>query len=460
MDKQVELIERNLDVTRVGCKFSRVKSIERQSYRGRAARVIANGKAGHASTTDGLSDDELVQRASEMAHVNVPKTLSFPDEIVSRDRHCERPERSKAKSKDAKQSLDQAGDCFVAESAPRNDGGLTVDQLTDTDLRDWTRQMLRTMRQNNPHLAIELNVSRVSETIDLHNSNGGEAHLSRSWLEAETWIERHADGEVLVALDRFATAQVDDSHLDFARRMARRFRWASKPIEPVNGPQSAIFSPSAFASLLEPMLLAFNGSFVFNSNSRGGKRRSGFASKLGKQEFDPRFTLIDDATLPDRPYSAWVDHEGTRSQRTPLIANGVVTGFYHNLISAAQAEVPSTGNGWRDMLEPPVPAPTNVRVQSGDVTLSDMLKDMDDGLLIDLIGASDDAIGLTGDFSRTIVLAYQIKRGRVTGYVRGASVSGDLYRALQNIEALSCDGYWSDDIFTPYIQLRDITISA
>ncbi|HTP07272.1 MAG TPA: metallopeptidase TldD-related protein [Anaerolineae bacterium] len=425
MDKQVELIERNLDVTRVGCKFSRVKSIERQSYYGRAARVIANGKAGHASTTDGLTDDQLVQRAGEMAHVTVPKALSFPSESV-----IHQPTSS------------------------------DVDQFSDNDLRDWTRQMLRTMRQNNPHLAIELNVSRIKEEVALRNTNGGEAHLSRSWLEAETWIERHADGEVLVALDRFATAQVDDSHLDFARRMARRFRWARKPIVPVSGPQSVIFSPSAFASLLEPMLMAFNGSFVFNSNSRGGKRRSGFASKIGKQEFDPKFSLFDDATLPDRPYSAWVDHEGTRSQCTPLISNGVVAGFYHNLISAAQAEVRSTGNGWRDMLEPPMPAPTNVRVQGGDVTLSDMLQNMNDGLLIDLIGASDGAIGLTGEFSRTVVLAYQIKRGRVAGYVRGASVSGDLYRSLQNIESLSCDGYWSDDIFTPYIQLGNITISA
>jgi len=425
VDKQIELIERNLDVTRVGCKFSRVKAIERQSYRGRAARVIAAGKVGHSSTTDGLTEDQLVERATASAQVNVPATLAFPGQLNTSDQ---------------------------AHSA--------VDALTESDLRDWTRQMLSVMRQHNPHLAIELNVSRVNETIDLRNSNGGEAHLSRSWLEAETWIERHADGEVLVALDRFATTQVDDSHLDFSRRMARRFRWARTPIEPESGPQSVIFSPSAFASLLDPLLMAFNGSFAFNNNSRGGKRRSGFASKLGKPLFDPKFSLLDDATLPDRPYSAGVDHEGIRSQCTPLISNGIVTGFYHNLISAAQAEVSSTGNGWRDMLEPPVPAPTNVRVQGGDVTLSDMLKNMDDGLLIDLIGGSDGAIGLTGDFSRTIVLAYQIKHGRVAGYVRGASVSGDLYRSLQNIEALSCDGYWSDDIFTPYIQLGNITISA
>ena len=173
MDKQVELIERILDVTRVGCKFSRVKSIERQSYHGRAARVIANGRAGHASTTDGLPDDQLVQRASALAHVTVPKTLLFPGEFIT-----------------------------------HHHASSDVDQLTETDLRDWTQQMLCVMRQNNPHLAIELNASRIREDVALRNTNGGEAHLSRSWLEAETWIERHADGEVLVAVDRFATAQV------------------------------------------------------------------------------------------------------------------------------------------------------------------------------------------------------------------------------------------------------------
>ncbi len=143
-----------------------------------------------------------------------------------------------------------------------------------------------------------------------------------------------------------------------------------------------------------------------------------------------------------------------------MIEHGIVTGFYHDLISAAQAETISTGNGYRDLIDPPVPCPTNVRVAAGALRLSALLKNVEQGLLIDLIGDSDASIGLNGDFSRTIVLAYQIKRGKVTGYVRGASVSGDLYKSLRQIEALSCDGYWSGDVFSPYIQLGGITISA
>ena len=54
----------------------------------------------------------------------------------------------------------------------------------------------------------------------------------------------------------------------------------------------------------------------------------------------------------------------------------------------------------------------------------------------------------------------QIERGTVAGYVRGASVSGDLYKSLRQIEALSCDGYWSGDVFAPYIQLGGVTITA
>jgi predicted Zn-dependent protease len=221
-----------------------------------------------------------------------------------------------------------------------------------------------------------------------------------------------------------------------------------------------IFSPGAFASLLAPLLLALNGSFAFLPAARGSKRRSGFAGQPGQALFDPQFRMIDDATLPDRPYSAPADHEGTLSQRTPLIVDGVVTGFYHNLVSAAQADTHSTGNGWRDLLEPPLAAPTNVCVSGGNLTVAEMLRSLDDGLLIDLIGESDDAIGLAGNFARTVVLAYQVKRGRIAGYVRGASASGDLYRALRNITALSSEGYWNDHVYAPYVQLEDIVISA
>ena len=82
METQTELIERNLSVTRVGCRYSRVKSIEQQTFRGRAARAVAHGKVGHASTTDGLSNDQLIKRAIETAQVKAPANLIFPGTVT------------------------------------------------------------------------------------------------------------------------------------------------------------------------------------------------------------------------------------------------------------------------------------------------------------------------------------------------------------------------------------------
>ena len=425
---QVELIDRTIEVTRVGCKFSRVRSIEQQSFRGRAARAVVGGKLGHASSAGGdhgLSEDRLIHRAMEAAQVDVPASLSFPGSVIS-----------------------------ITQADP------ILSQMSESDLRDVAEDILRIISRGQPGVAIELEVRRVREFTGLRNSNGGQVNLSHVWLEGEAWVERHLRDDVFVVSDSFTSARAGGSHREFARRIARRLRWARQPVKPQPGPQSVILSPGAFGSLLRPMLHRLNGTHAAPPAPRSSRRPAGFAGRIGQPLFDPRFSLSDDATLPDRPRSAPVDHEGTPAQRTALIERGVVKGFYHNLHSAALAGAGRTGNGWRSMMEPPRPTPTSVVVGRGDTRLVDMLKRLNDGLLIDAVMNSDAAAGLRGDFSRTVALAYQVRHGRVTGFVRGVGAGGNLYKSLKQIEALSCDGYWSDNLFAPYLQIGGVTITV
>ena len=143
-----------------------------------------------------------------------------------------------------------------------------------------------------------------------------------------------------------------------------------------------------------------------------------------------------------------------------MIESGVVSGFYHNLQSAALAETRSTGNGWRGVMEPPRPTLTNVVIGHGKTSLVDMFEGLGRGLLIDMVMGSDGSTGLDGDFARTVTLAYQIEHGRVTGYARGIGLGGNLYRSLQNIEALSVDRYWTGSICAPYIQIGGVAVSV
>lgn len=422
---QVELVDRRLEVTRVGCKFSKVRSIERQHYRGRAARAIVDGKLGHASSTDGASTDQLVQRAMDAAHVAVPEGLVFPESAI--------------------------------DAAPAD---TDIDRMSDADLKRLAKDILAGIGKSAPEIVIELELRRMQESAHVSNNHGGQCRLKRTWLEGETWVERHTGGDVLVIADHFASARADGSHRAFARRMARRLRWVRRPASPRAGTQPVILSPGAFASLLQPMLDEFNGAQAMRRGARGGRRRVGFANRVGQQMFDARFSLHDDATLSDRPRSAPVDHEGIPGQRTALIDHGVVTGFYHDLQSAAWSGTRSTGNGWRWMMEPPYPTPTNVTVGTGSTRLSAMLKDLGDGLLIDTVMDSDGESGLRGDFARTVVLGYQLRDGRVAGYVKGIGIAGNLYRSLKRIETLSCDGYWVGNVFAPYVLLADVTVTV
>jgi PmbA protein len=422
---QIELTDRSLDITRVVCKFSRVRAIEKQKYHGGAARAIVDGRLGYAGGTGRLDRERLVRQAVEAAQSGAPARLDFPIVSISRD-----------------------------QSDPQ------LATLSESELRQMAEAVLKIIGGGRPEVVIELEIRHIRETVELTNTSGGQIETARAWLEGEAWVERHVGGEVLVVLDTFATARRDDSHLEFARRTARRLRWARRPVEPQPGPQSLILSPNALASLLRPLLFQLNGTLAAQSVSRGKKRSAGFAHQIGQQIFDAGFSLHDDATLAGRPHSALVDHEGTPAQRTALIERGIVKGFYHNLQSAALADARSTGNGWRWMLEPPQPALTNVVIGRGEAKLADLLSGLDRGLLVDLVMSSDGASGLQGEFSRTVALAYRIDRGRIAGYARGFGIGGSLYSSLQAIEGLSRDGFWAGSIDAPYIQLGSVNVTV
>ena len=196
----------------------------------------------------------------------------------------------------------------------------------------------------------------------------------------DVWVERHRDDDVLVVFDSFKTARLDRSHRDFAARIAQRLTWADKLVSVRPGRMPVILSPTACATLLHPLLLEFSGARVHSKSSP-------LAGKLGQQMFDSRLTLVDDGTLSSRPGGAF-DHEGVPTQRTVLVRNGVVTGFYYDLQTAAQSGTQSTGNGRRDMLAPPRPQPGNIVIEPGTTSLEAMLQQAGDGLLVDLLMGS------------------------------------------------------------------------
>jgi PmbA protein len=312
-------------------------------------------------------------------------------------------------------------------------------------------EIVGVVRQADPNASVELQVQRSREDLYLRNSAGARARLKSEMLAVDIWVERHRDDDVLVVFDSFKTARLDGSHRDFAARVAQRLAWADKLVSVRPGRMPVILSPTACATLLQPLVIEFSG-------ARVRSRSSPLAGKLGRQIFDSKLTLVDDGTLPGKPGGAF-DHEGVPTQRTVLVRNGVVAGFYYDLKTAARSGARSTGNGRRDLLAPPRPQPGNIVIEPGATSLEAMLRQAGDGLLVDLLLGANPSAALRGTFSRTVLLGYKIERGRIAGYVKGVALAGNLYEMLRDVRAVGDAGYWSGDMCAPYLLIGGTSVS-
>jgi len=334
---------------------------------------------------------------------------------------------------------------------PSRPADVKLARLSAKDIAGIGEEIVGIIRQADPDASVELQVQRSYEDLYLHNSVGGRARHKSGTLAVDVWVERHRDDDVLVVFDSFKTARLDGGHRDFAARIAQRLTWADKWESVRPGRMPVILSPTACTALLQPLLLEFSG-------ARARSKSSPLAGRLGQQIFDSRLTLVDDGTLPGRPGGAF-DHEGVPTQRTVLVHNGIVTGFYHDLQTAAQSGTHSTGNGRRDLLAPPHPQPGNLVIEPGATSLEAMLQQAGDGLLVDLLMGANPMTALQGTFSRTVLLGYKIERGRIAGYVKGVALAGNLYEMLRDVQAIGDTGHWSGDMCAPYLLIGGMSIS-
>jgi TldD protein len=169
------------------------------------------------------------------------------------------------------------------------------------------------------------------------------------------------------------------------------------------------------------------------------KRTSAFAGLLGKRVAAPGVTVLDDGTLEGRRGSISVDDEGTPSNRTVLIEDGILTGFMQDRQNARLMGVTATGNGRRQSYaHAPMPRMTNTYMLSGGAAPADILAGLKDGIYA--VGFGGGQVDITnGKFVFSCTEAYRVRNGRVGAAVKGATLIGDGPTALLNVRAVGSD---------------------
>jgi TldD protein len=169
------------------------------------------------------------------------------------------------------------------------------------------------------------------------------------------------------------------------------------------------------------------------------KGTSAFAGLMGQRIAAEDVTVVDDGTLPDRRGSITIDDEGTASNCTTLIENGVLVGYMQDRMNARLMGVAPTGNGRRQSYaHTPMPRMTNTYMLNGKRSPDEILASMKSGLFAKSFGGGQVDI-TSGKFVFTVTEAYMIEDGKLTRPVKGAILIGAGAEALKKISMVGND---------------------
>ena len=169
------------------------------------------------------------------------------------------------------------------------------------------------------------------------------------------------------------------------------------------------------------------------------KKTSAFAGLMGKQVAAKGVTVVDDGTIHDRRGSLTIDDEGTPSQRTVLIEDGILVGYMQDRQNARLMGMKPTGNGRRQSFaHHPMPRMTNTIMLGGGHAPEEILKSVKNGLYAVNFGGGQVDI-TSGKFVFSASEAYLIEDGKVGPAVKGATLIGNGPDVLTKVSMIGND---------------------
>ncbi|MBG56057.1 MAG: peptidase C69 [Deltaproteobacteria bacterium] len=167
------------------------------------------------------------------------------------------------------------------------------------------------------------------------------------------------------------------------------------------------------------------------------KNASPFCGKIGMEVGQPILTAIDDGTIPNKWGSCNIDDEGTPTQKTVLIENGILKNFLSDRIGANQVGIARSGSARRESYKfAPVSRMRNTFIAPGHDTVDEMIQSIDFGLYAKKMGGGSVNPG-TGEFNFAVQEGYAIRKGKISEPVRGATLIGKGFEVLPQISMIA-----------------------
>ncbi len=419
--QQAEVYQASSISTPVKFEANQLKQIQTKENISTALRIVKDGRLGFARASGHYDPRALVEMALETAAFGSPVQFELPGKAVL----------------PAVDTYDDA-----------------INKVSIEQMAALGGDMIAMIKAHTPDVQCSASVSKGISGMRIINSRGCEVEYNRSFFSAGLEGVVVKDDDMLFVGDGHSSCRPLLQTDDITGTVIRQLDLAGRNAAVRSQTMPVIFTPDGVASaLIAPLLSAFNGKTVFMGASP-------LAEKLGEPFFDYRLSIWDDAAVPYQVASCPCDDEGVPAGRTALVNKGEVSHFIYDLATAALARTASTGNGGRNG-GLPTPSMHSVVIEGGDTSFNDLVKGLASGLIIEELMGASQGNTLNGDFSGNVLLGYKVENGEIIGRVKNTMVSGNVYRLLRQIEALSKETKWvGGTINTPSIYCLNVSVAA
>lgn len=167
---------------------------------------------------------------------------------------------------------------------------------------------------------------------------------------------------------------------------------------------------------------------------------------LGTMVADPKLTFRAAPYHPQIVVGERFSSEGFEASDTEYIKNGKLTSYALSLYGSNKTDKPMAG------------AFGSIEVDAGDTPLADMIKGIEDGVLLNRFsGASP---GPSGDVSGIAKNSFLIKNGKITGALKETMISFNIVDIIKDIPAISSERVCEGTSVLPWCCFDGITVSG
>ncbi len=315
-----------------------------------------------------------------------------------------------------------------------------LDSISETDKVNLLRSLDALARKQDERIKqVMVSLAGAHEVILVANSDGSLAGDLRPLVRLNVSVIAEENGRIeqgsaggggRTAYEYFIHENLAHSYVHEAVRMALLNLEA---VDAPAGSMNVVLGPGWPGVLLhEAVGHGLEGDFT-------RKGTSAFSGRIGERVASKGVTVVDDGTLVDRRGSLNIDDEGTVTQCTTLIEDGILIGFMQDKLNAKLSNTTSTGNGRRESYAHlPMPRMTNTYMLAGEYDPGEIISSVDSGFYAVNFGGGQVDI-TSGKFVFSASEAYLIEKGKVTKPVKGATLIGDGPDVLTRVSMIGND---------------------